>query len=847
MTPRAAARVSSLFIVALGIALFATSVADPPRFKSDDYGPHDMLTRSLARGIAVGHVPHWLLSVSTGDSPYETYPWLTYAAAALLSLALGGESEAPRALLILAIACHIGLSVSIARLSARFAPVWVATLLGALALVDPGGFESGAARSVIEVGLLHGALAQWFGLAGLVAVVDLVQRGFRKLPVTVAALGFGLAGATHPSGLLFAAAVLAALVCGAAWERTPPRRCLAAALAVAAGVLAAAVVWAPFAERVLRYGAHFGYPPIPYTRALPGLLVGEWPTTSLPWLFAVGWLGVAVAALRRPRGAVVVAALSALFALAFTDLLPWLGFDLAPRLFARLQTFRFLTLLRPLLFVSAGIALASTWRNVSPGLPRWRRFARPAVTLGLTLALGASLLPAPLAALRRLPRTELPDSAGFQQLVDWSRKEARRVPAGKLARLMFRGELNGIYHLTAEIGMPAFYVGDGVAMLLRERIADASPESLRRFDVRYVARLDAELQLGDPASERRFGRYVLREIPSWDGNLARVETGPGQVRVTHLADERIDILLEATDQPALVAFGMGYYPRWRAFTAGGDALPTFALPASPGSGVRVLAAWLPPGRATLRPDAALPSDGAGRVRAVCGVLILGALLAPKPKRWAERRARARLLSRRRVSRGARTLLLLGLVGTLALLCVPRARQALRLFDGLRSEARVEARPEGGGEWVDCRALALRRSFECPGLGRVADTIAFVLSDHPSSTPFVTPGILASADQGRPAEFRVSWEHPLAGPWVGAAWGLGSAWLDPAGEPQRVGAAATRGASPASDAALLLRVRKNSKLGVTVLRADAVDLDRASDVPWAPAAPPAEVARLAKPR
>ena len=844
MTARAAARVSTLLIVGLGILVFASAVADAPRFKSWDYGPHQLVTRSLVRGIAAGHVPQWLLSASTGDAPLDTYPWLTYAAAALLAIGLGGESEAPRALLLLATLCHVAISLLIARLAARFAPLWIATGLGALALLDAGRFESGAAMTVLEVGLLHAALGQCFGLAGLLGVLDLLQRGITRRRAAIAAAGFGLACATHPSGLLFSAAAVAALLASAGFERAPPRRCLYATLAVTGGVLAAAVVWAPFAERTLLYAAHFGYPPFPLGQALARILSGEQPPTSFPWVFGLGWLGVAAVAARRPRAGSFLAALMVLLALGFSDVLQWLGFDIAPRLFARLQAFRLLTLLRPLLFVAAGIALATAWRAASRS-QRLGRFARPALAGGLLLAVGSALLPASLAALRRLPRAGLPDPAGFAALVAWAREETGRLPAGKLARLMFRGHENGVYHVPAEGGPPAFHVGDAVGMLLRERIADASPESLRRFDVRFVARFDRELEIGDPASERRFGRYVVRELASWDGELARVESGPGRARVSRLGDERIDVSLEATDQPALVALGMGYYPRWRATTAGGTALPTFALPATPGSSVRVLAAWLPPGETTLRADRPLPSDGAGRARGVCGVAILGGLLIRRPRRRADLRRLARLSSGRRLRRGARGLILFGLAAALALTVGLRVRapQALRLFDGWRTRARVEARPDDGA-WSECRPERFRGRFECPGLGSVADAIGWAINDHPSSTPFVTPGILAMADQGRPAEFRVRWERAPMGAWVAAAWGVGSAWLGAPNEPRRIGLEATRGSSDSMDDVLLLRVKRNSKLGATIVRPEAVDVDRTEDVPWAPALPPAEVLRAA---
>src|SRR5205814_6600109 len=121
-------------------------------------------------------------------------------------------------------------------------------------------------------------------------------------------------------------------------------------------------------------------------------------------------------------------------------------------------------------------------------------------------------------------------------------------------------------------------VGVVSTLFLREQIESSSAASLRRFNVRWIVRLDRPPSLGDPATEKRFGRYFVRELPGWDGQFARVERGAGTAVVTRLEDERIDVDLRGTDAPSLVALGMGYYPRWRAEHETRGAFPVYALP-----------------------------------------------------------------------------------------------------------------------------------------------------------------------------------------------------------------------------------------------------------------------------
>ncbi|MEZ4365773.1 MAG: LysM peptidoglycan-binding domain-containing protein [Kofleriaceae bacterium] len=109
------------------------------------------------------------------------------------------------------------------------------------------------------------------------------------------------------------------------------------------------------------------------------------------------------------------------------------------------------------------------------------------------------------------------------------------------------------------------------------------------------------------------------------------------------------------DEPALVALGTGWYPRWRARAADGRAVPVYACPATDGGALRVPCAWLAPGQTTFTVDGALPSDGAGRWLAWLALALALAIVGAWSRRpwrrrclraWARLRARTRGLGRR---------------------------------------------------------------------------------------------------------------------------------------------------------------------------------------------------------
>src|SRR5687767_2149980 len=95
-------------------------------------------------------------------------------------------------------------------------------------------------------------------------------------------------------------------------------------------------------------------------------------------------------------------------------------------------------------------------------------------------------------------------------------------------------------------------------LLLRERIEDTSPASLARFNVRWVIGVGQSPSLGDPATERVFGSYHVRELAGWDGKFARIERGGGEVAVTRLDDRAVEVEVTGTTEPALVALGTGF-------------------------------------------------------------------------------------------------------------------------------------------------------------------------------------------------------------------------------------------------------------------------------------------------
>ncbi len=775
-----------LAVAALGLAIFWGTPAEV-RWRIGDWGPHHVLTRALERSLREGSgIPRWLLGVSSGHAPYDMYPVMTYLVAAWLAVFSGARDDIPAVLFALAVACHVLLCVNLTRLALRMSRRWLAFVVGALSLVDLGGFDSGAAGAILGVGLVHGALAQCFTLTAFIAGLDFLARprlaGAAVIWVTVA-----LGTACHPSSLTFVLAWMVALLLAAALSpEARPRRVLQLGMHVAIGTLAAAWVWWPLLRRVFDYGLPFAFRSPSLDVTFDELLASlHAPVSSFPIVIGVGALGMLAALASRRLAPTLTGLTAAVLVLSYSDAPHVLLGTAGSAWFTRLQPFRFVTLARPLLFALAAyavcLAVASLRGRVRP-LDRWRRPWAAAVLGLLLLVLLRAAVPflAARVADVRAAGAAVPDPDGFRALVEWART---RPASGGFERLLYEGDSDSswIYHLSAETGLPVLFVDDASPCAVgRERMQDASPASLQRFDVRWIASKGAPPTLGDAATELRFGRYYVRAWPGWDGRLARVERGAGEAVVTGLRNDEIDVELRGTSEPALVALGTGYYPRWRARLADGREVPVYAAPSVPGAWSRVPAAWIPPGHVTFTPDGPLPSDGAGRVTAALAIAAaLFVAVTPSVRRWhrpllrAAARAERLLLRRKRSIAGAATILTAVALALWAIRARAAPVAAVELGTGGSGAATVEARMRAEDPWTPCRYSRIAGSFSCGGAGRVGTAAATILSDYGSGNAYLAPAVMAWS--GAPsAEFRVRMQRRLEGDYAAATVGRGVA-------------------------------------------------------------------------
>jgi hypothetical protein len=439
-------------------------------------------------------------------------------------------------------------------------------------------------------------------------------------------------------------------------------------------------------------------------------------------------------------------------------------------------------LVRPFIFAAAAFTLHTLVRRARDawvGATDRRRIIAAAI-LGIMIGSVSRVIPEYWTAESDRALAEAnnfaPDLEGQNQLEQWARHEVAGITPDRWARALFEVTTHEHMHLTAKTGLPSFHLAAIPDLLLRERIEDTSPESLARFNVRWVISFGTSPDYGDPATEKTFGSYHVREIKEWDGAFARIERGTGTVRTTRLDDDRVEISVDARE-PVLVALGMGFYPRWRATHQSGASEPVFALPTIKEGTLHVVAAWVAPGKTTFTCDAPLPSDGKGRILALLAALFaIASIIVWRRTPWRIRvlrhAIRARNLVRARWVRVVEIAVPAVLVGLVVYGAITQRRSQGAVLvgsSGIRPVATVEARyPEG--EWQSCGFSPATGSYRCPDLVNVSDATTNLLNDAMPSWAFITPAIAAYAETTS-VELRITRTLHLGGRyWLGTTSG-----------------------------------------------------------------------------
>jgi hypothetical protein len=782
-----------LAIVAIaGIATFWDALTVSPDWPAGDWGPQHAVLAGVTPSMPGLDLPVWNHAIGTGDAPLELYPAFTYLVTGHLAHLLGLEHDLGRAQLIVAVLVHLMLALGTTAIAMRVAPKPIALVVGLLTLVEGGAIAHGGTVGLFHWALVHSAMSLAFFTIAALGVLAALRRPRLGASITIWVFT-ALAAATHPAGLLAIAAAVVALA-GVALLATdvPPRRALVAIVHLGLGAALAAGVWLPLAERILAYGQHYPNALRAPDQLLLDLLASPSPVTAYAMLGYAGYFGIIAGLWSRRASVVFVCASALVLLLGLTDA-PYVALGLVPSMsVARLGTERLAALARPFV-VAAGAygiwifvrAAIDAWRDAPP-----RRRLVAAALVGVMCGPVLRVLPSVWSA--GVGRAEheasefAGDPVGRRELTAWARAQVADLGPDRWGRALFEETTHEHFHLTAETGLPTLHTIWIPDLLLRERIEDTSPASLRRFDVRWVVAVDKSPTLGDPATEQTFGTYHVRELAAWDGKFARIERGAGEVEVLRLDDRAVEIEVTGTTEPVLVALGTGFYPRWRARHASGAVEPVYAYPTIPGGQLHVVSAWVAPGRTTFTPDGPLPSDGDGRPFAILAALVVLAIVAG----WSTPRLRARILrrlarARAQLPRLAKPAVAIGVPLVLVALvvrgCVEdhRVTRALVLGSGVRSTASVEAR-FAGTTWEACAYSRVEGSYTCPGLLSAEDGITNTLTDAAPSWGFNTPGIVVTPELPG-VEVRVRVDARLAGVYRMAA-SEGDVTLDIAGLP-----------------------------------------------------------------
>jgi hypothetical protein len=765
--------VVSAAIVAVGLAVFGPPVWDGRAGHDGDWPFHQALIETLYASLEAGRgTPAWVMTVSSGDPTFELYPSFVYQLIARLALALGSPEAIHPLTVGIALAAYVAVAVAVARVALRFAPAPAALLVGLATLLDLGAVFTWGARATWAWGLFPSSLAIALTLWTLPDLLEAIRVPPRRRNVVTIWIGTALATVAHPLGVVVGVAL--ALCCGlfaCIGRPSRRRRFLFAALYLAVGLSLFAVHWLPQARRLVAYGVHYGMPQIPLSLAFERALDGVLPHTSFPRLVQLGVAVPALALLLRDRSlAIVPFALAwALFGAYVDPAFLHLGGAPTPTT-VRLQAARLGTVASPLLYAATAFVLGLPGRVGRRS--RVYRMGSAVALLAVLVGFGAAIVEygrGHLDDLEGQHTARIRDPEAFEQLLAFFRREASMLPPGRIARAMYLHRptaMNAFLLIGTRTGVPVMARGDRVpAFFLREQPFAIDRDNLRRHAVRWVVGED-RVGLGAPSTERRFGPYVVRTLPFWDGELARVVEGEAEVRTLRADGE--GIALSVTGERALVEIGTPYYPRWRAFHEGRE-IPVCARPTQDDpTAQRTLALWLPPGSAVLRPDGPLPTDLVGWPVTLLG--LLGAfLLWPRrrplpglaaPVRWARRVEPWAL---------APTTVLLGLLLVAAPMLARQGafggvRRALR-YGGVFGAAEVSLRwPDG--HRTPCRQSDLwGHEHRCRGEVVVRMEMVMSIEDAPVGWASPAPGIHVQTP--RPVDVEVRIPGRFAGRYLAA--------------------------------------------------------------------------------
>ena len=779
--------IAGILLVALGASVFRTELTESPDWRVGDWAIQRAVLAKLMPHVPGFTFPTWMHEVSTGDAPLETYPALAYVVTAHFAWLADLRADLPRAMMIVAVAVHVGLAVQTMRITVRVAPLPAAVLIGVVALLDVGDLSGGGVSSLFRWGLFHHAFAQVLVLWAAVAVLDALRRPSQGTAVRIWA-AVAIATAAHPSALLQAGLMIAGLAAVALLARdVPPRRAVFAMLHVAAGIGLGALVWMPMGQRLLAYGQHFSTAFRSANQIFQSLLAGPVPSSSFAAVMMLGVLGLVLAFWSRRSAPVFVATVGLLAIVLLSDRV-YNAFELAPSpTTVRLGIERFSSMARPFVLAAAGYALFMCWaaaRRQWRDALGWRVVVAHAVVGVLVLGVGRLVLVTIGDKAGRAAdeaRMLAPDASSREALITWARTEMAKIPAGKMARVLVDADDQHYeFNLVADAGMPVVHLGAIPNLLLRNRINDSSDASLQRFNIRWVIARGKALSAGDPATERVVGRYRIRDVAGWDGDMARVTeqaaaTG-AHVRTLAVHDNGVDVDVTAgtgtPTAPVLVILGTGYYPRWQVVDSSGHRTKTIEVPAVEGGRAGVIAAWLPPGLAHFTVDGPLRSDRAGWPFAGLSLFGIIAGLVVWRTRWRWRllyryvRLRDAVLARPVILHAAGA-------GTLTLLLVAvglrdwvRPEPALLVGTGVRASATVTARL-GDGPWQTCGYRPALGQYECADLVTVNDGVTALLYDDAASWRYPTPGIRVMAQQYG-ITVRVEMQRRINGRYWGAA-------------------------------------------------------------------------------